>query len=171
MLLSTHMRIHELVMRKSRNDQRLRQLNIQLNDLQRYAEHIADGKISLFEMIKTPASMFNRQLVFNNYSLRYSAHKAEVEVSALTQNPYYNSFIAQNPQYQQYYTDMMRRNFYAEAQKEFAQYERERLHEQEGQIKGEKDCIKVDNEAIKAEIDDLRKERSEEIKQTFSSQA
>ena len=177
MLLSGHIRLRELIMRKSQNDQRLRQLNIELEDLKRYAEHIADGNISLWEMMKTPTSMFNRQMLFLNTSSVFCDISANNQMYAMMANPNYQRYMMNqmqnnpDPMFQDTYNGMMYNNFYQEAQKEFARYETELLHEKEGAIRAEKDSLIVDNEAIAVEAKELKEKRKEEIQQTFSSQA
>ena len=177
MLLSNHIRIRELIQTRSKNQQRLRQLNIELNDLKRYAEHIADGKISIWEMMKTPTSMFNRQMLYMSTASVFAQQSAMNQMNMMTINPNYQQFMMnqqmQNatPEMQEAYQKMMYQNFYEEAEKQFARYETELLHEKEGQIMAEKDSLTVENEAIEAEIKGLREQRKQEIEQTFSSQA
>ena len=174
MLISNHMRIHELIMRKSRNDQRLRQLQISLNELQRYAEHIADAKINLLELVSIPSSMFNRQLTYQQFAMDFASQYADTSIFNMTNTEAYAKYLQEHPEFaanQGAYEAQMYNNYYEEGLKAFRDHERELIHEQEGALKSEKDCLLVDNEAIKTEVEDLKKQRSEEIKSTFSSQA
>ena len=86
------MRIHELIMRKSRNDQRLRQLQISLSELQRYAEHIADAKINLLELVSIPSSMFNRQLTYQQFAMDFANQYADTSIFNMTNTEAYNKY-------------------------------------------------------------------------------
>ena len=162
------MRLRELVMRRSQNQTRLRQLNIELMNLKRYVENIADGKISLFEMMNTPTSMFGRQLQFMQYSSIFCEQSAINQLGYMRQQQGYNQLIAQNPQYAQAYEQMMYQNCYKEAQTQFAHYEQNLLHQKEGEINGEKDSLETENLAIEAEMKEIKEQRKNEIQQFFS---
>lgn len=168
------MRYHELVMRKSKNDQRLRQLQISLNELLKYAEHIADGKINIFELVSVPSSMFNRQITYQQFAIEYANQYADNSVFQMTSTEAYNKYLAEHPEFaanQGLYEFQMRNNYYEEGLKAFRDYERELIHEQEGVLNAEKDCLTIENQAITAEMEGLQKERPEEIKRTFSTNA
>ena len=167
MLLSNHMRIRELVMRRSQNQTRLRQLNIELMNLKRYVENIADGKITPIDMMNAPTSMFNRQLNFMQYSSIFCQQSALNQLGYMRGQPGYQQMIAQNPQNAQAYEEMLYSNFYKEAQQQFAHYEQNLLHQKEGEICGEKDALETENLAIEAEMKELKEQRKNEIQQFF----
>lgn len=174
MLLTNHMRISELIQRKCEIQNKLREAKVYLNELKRYAECIADGKVSIFDMLNTPTSMFPRIMMYNQYSARYCKDSADFQLNELVHSPYYNNVMTLQPNFAQnqgVYQEMMRQSFYQEAQKQFAKYEAQLLHEKETEASERSDSLKTELEAINAELEGLKKERSEEIKQVFSTQA
>ena len=51
----------DIMQRKSDLNYRLMNLTRKLEDLQQYAANIADGSVSMSDMMNTPGSMFGRQ--------------------------------------------------------------------------------------------------------------
>ena len=47
---------------------RLMEITRKLSDLQQYASNIADGSVSMSDMMNTPSSMFGRQLMYMQYA-------------------------------------------------------------------------------------------------------
>ena len=55
--------------RKNDLNYRLMNLTRKLSDLQQYAANIGDGSVSMSDMMNTPGSMFNRQLMLMRHCL------------------------------------------------------------------------------------------------------
>ena len=55
---------------RQRNDIQYRLMNLtrKLSDLQQYASNIADGSVSMSDMMNTPSSMFGRQMMYMQYA-------------------------------------------------------------------------------------------------------
>ena len=49
---------------------RLMNLTRKLSDLQQYAANVADGSVSMSDMMNTPSSMFGRQMMYMQYHPR-----------------------------------------------------------------------------------------------------
>jgi len=173
MLLSNHMRISQLIQRRSECQSKLRRMNVEITDLKRYAEHIADGKVSLFEMFRTPTSMFNRQMMFMQTSSIFCQQSATNQMNYMMAQPNYQQMIMQqsqqNPQAQQAYMAMMYENFYNEAQKQFAQYEAELLHDKESEMEQERTSVQTELEMIDAELKQLREQRKQDVQELYSA--
>ena len=58
----------DILSRKNDLNYRLMNLTRKLSDLQQYSANIGDGSVSMSDMMNTPGSMFNRQLMFMQYS-------------------------------------------------------------------------------------------------------
>lgn len=58
----------EIIRQKSELNYKLMTMNQKIHDLQQYASNIADGSVSMSDMMNTPGSMFNRQLMFMTYA-------------------------------------------------------------------------------------------------------
>ena len=56
-------RKHDLTSRIYRYQARLQELTRKLSDMQQYAANIADGNVSMSDMMNTPSSMFGSKLL------------------------------------------------------------------------------------------------------------
>jgi len=172
MILSSSWRISQLIQRRSDRKHRLQVVNMELNDLKTYGQNIADGGISIGEMMKTPTSMYSRQLVYMNNAAQYCQTSANFQMQQLMNTPYYQSMMAaQDPQIQQAYQAMMQQSFYKQAQQEFSKYEANMIHEKETAMEEEKQSIKEEIEAIEGELQAERQEVSQSIKDFFGGRA
>lgn len=171
MILSGSWRISQLIQRRSDYNHRLQTLNMELQDLKRYGESIADGGISIGEMMKTPTSMFNRQLIYMNRASEFSQLSASNQMNALMNTPYYQQMMAKypDPQVQQSYKAMMYKSFYQQAQNQFSKYEASMIHEKERAMEEEQQTLKEDLEAIKSEIEGLKQNVSQDIQSFFKT--
>ena len=167
MLLTGRLRLRQLVRERNDKQYRLMQMNREISDLQKYAQNIADGKITMNEMFNTPVSVFNRQLMFMNMSAQYSQMSAFNMMNMMQTNPFYQQMMAQsqNAMYQQAYQSMMYNNFYTQGQKQFAQYEADLLKEKQTLLQEERDSIKLDIAAIEAEMKDVKELTKQETQE------
>ena len=156
MLLVGQWRLTQLIQQRSRKNDRLRELTMELTDLKSYATNIADGKLSMNEMASCPTSMFNRQMQYMMASSQYCQMAAQNQMTQLTSNPLYQQMMvqSQNAQMQAEYQKMMYRSFYKQAQEQFAKYEAKLLNEKETEMQKEKTSLETElamiNEEIKA---------------------
>ena len=58
----------DITRQKSDLNYRLMQLTQKLSDLQQYAANIADGSVSMSDMLNTPGTMFGRQMMYMQYA-------------------------------------------------------------------------------------------------------
>ena len=154
MLLTGSWRLGQLIQQRIQKNYRLMQLNMEINDLRAYSTNIADGALSMNEMFSTPHSMFSRQMQYMNASSQYCQMSAQYQMQQLSSNPMYQNMMAQsqNAQVQQAYQMMMYRNFYKQAQQQFAKYETQLLNEKEKEMAKEKLSLETDIAAIEEEI-------------------
>ena len=132
MILSSSWRISQLIQRRSDRKHRLQVVNMELNDLKTYGQNIADGGITIGEMMKTPTSMYTRQLFYMNNAAQYCQMNANMQMQQLMNTPYYQSMMAQqDPQVQQAYQQMLQQSFYKQAQQQFSKYEANLINEKE----------------------------------------
>lgn len=130
------------------------QLNMELEDLKSYGTNIADGQLSLAEMMSAPGSMFNRQMQYMMASSQYAQMSAQNQMNQLSSNPMYQQMMAQsqNAQLQQAYQMMMYKSFYKQAQEQFAKYEAKLLNEKEKEMSKEKVSLETELAMIEEEI-------------------
>lgn len=154
MLLVGQWRLTELISAKNRKNYRLMQLNMELQDLKSYGTNIADGGLSLSEMMSAPSSMFQRQMQYMMASSQYCQMSAQNQMAQMASNPMYQQMMAQsqNAQLQQQYQMMMYRSFYKQAQEQFAKYEAKLLNEKEKEMSKEKLALETELAMIEEEI-------------------
>ena len=172
MYLTSRLRINDLIKRKADYEKQRRQLDNQINDLKTYATAIADGGISIAELMKMPSSMYNRTLTFMNASMQYCQNSSMFQMSQLASQPYYqNQMTQQTPDVQQSYRNMMQMSFYNQAKGQFAKYEESLLHEKEKALQQERDDLNSNLELCKAELDNVRQESKEGLQDIFGGKA
>lgn len=154
MLLIGQWRIFQLIRERSDKNYRLMQLTREMTELKTYGENIADGSLSLHEMMNTPSSMFARQMLYMNMSAQYCQMSAANQMSQMTSSPFYQNMMAQSQdaQIQQAYQEMMYRSFYKQAQQQFAKYEAKLLNEKEQEMAREKQTLETELAMIDEEL-------------------
>ncbi len=154
MLLVGSWRLTDLIQQKSRKNFRLTKISMELTDLKSYATNIADGALSLPEMMSCPGSMFGRQMQYMMASSQYSQMVAQNQMTQMMSNPMYQQMMSQSQdaQVQQAYQAMMYKSFYKQAQQEFAKREAALLNEKEKEMLKEKTSLENELAMIEAEI-------------------
>lgn len=154
MLLVGSWRLTDLIQQKTRKNFRLTKISMELTDLKNYATNIADGSLSLSEMMSCPGSMFSRQMQYMMASSQYAQMSAQNQMTQMMANPMYQQMMSQSQdaQVQQAYQEMMYRSFYKQAQQEFAKQEAKLLNEKEQEIAKEKTSLENELAMIEAEI-------------------
>ena len=119
--------------RKSDLNYRLMELTRKLSDLQQYAANIADGSISMSDMMNTPSSMFGRQLMFMQYAHNGSLFGAQQKFAMM--QPVIAMQMQQiQPGMQQMYQNWIFKNLYDQERERMGKQEAKLLNEQEKQI-------------------------------------
>lgn len=169
MILAGSWRIRQLIQQRSDRKYRLQKLNIELNDLKSYGQNIADGGISIGEMMRTPTSMYTRQLNYMNWAAQYSETNATNQMQQLMATPYYQNMMAQqtDPNVQQSYQKMLYESFYKQAQAQFSKYEVSLIHEKERAMEEERQTIQEEISAIEGEMSKAKEEVSKGIQDFF----
>ena len=73
----------QILRQKNDLNYRLMQLNQKLEDLQQYASNIADGSVSMSDMMNTPASMFGRTMMYMTYSHNGALQNAQQQMQQM----------------------------------------------------------------------------------------
>ncbi len=169
-ILASSWRISQLIQQKSEYQHRLHMITTELNDLKRYGENIADGCISIGEILRTPTSMYRRNMAYLTYADAYSQNAANIQMDELTRSPYYIEMMrGQTAEAQQYYAQMMSQQFKKAAAQQFAKYEAAMIHEKEAALEQEQETTKEDLETIKNQLASLRQENKESINDFFGN--
>lgn len=113
------------------------QLSKKILDLQQYAANIADGSVSMYDMMNTPASMFNRQLMFSAYSHNMAMAGAQQNFTMM--GPMINMQMQQmDPNAQAMYQRWIFNNLYQQQKERINKVEQKLLNKQETEIQQEK---------------------------------
>ena len=128
----------EINRQKSDLNFRLMQLTRKLSDLQQYAANIADGSVSMSDMMNTPSSMFGRQLMYMQYAHNGALFKAKKKMGMMA--PILSMQMQQmpDPNMQAMYQQWIFRNLYNQERERMGKQEEKLLNEQEKRIQAEK---------------------------------
>ncbi|MFI3299851.1 MAG: hypothetical protein R3Y28_00375 [Candidatus Gastranaerophilales bacterium] len=139
-------------------------LTNKLEDLQTYSTNIADGTISTSDMMNTPASMFNRQMMYMTYSHNGSIMGAQQKYTMM--QPQIQMQMQQiDPNAQAQYQQWVFQNLYQQERERMAQMETKLLNEQEKEIQKEKAQIETRLKLLDQEYQSCKDAESAAIEQ------
>ncbi len=145
MYLSAILKRNELTMKIADYQQQLTDIEEQLSDLQSYAGCIADGGVTIGELMNTPTSMYNRYITFMNTSQAYSQMTAGNQLQQLIGSSQYQQLMMQqsggNPQIELWYRNAAYQKFFEQAQSSFVRYEKNLLHQKEKTLMQRKNAL------------------------------
>ena len=168
MYLVARAQISQLIRQKSELEIRRKKIMEEINELKSYASSIADGSVSIGELMKTPSSMYNRQLTYMNYSSQYCQTSAQNQLQYLMSQPYYQQMMSQyDPSVKQSYEAMMYQSFYKQSQNQFAKYEADLLHEKEKLLETEKEDVSNNLETCKKALEMYRQQAKEGLEEIY----
>ena len=141
----------DIMHQKSDLNYRLMEITRKLSDLQQYAANIADGSVSMSDMMNTPGSMFGRQLMYMNYAHNAAILGAQQQMGML--GPQLQMQMSQmgDPQYQQMYQNWVFKSLYDQQRQMIGKQEQKLLNEQEKQIQAEKQKIETQLQLLEQE--------------------
>ena len=123
----------KLQLNHQRNDlqYRLLELTKKLSDMQQYSANIADGSVSMSDMMNTPGSMFGRQMMYMQYAHNNALMSAQQNMAMM--QPMIATQMQQmpNPQYQAMYQQWIFKSLYTQAREQVGKQEAKLLNEQE----------------------------------------
>jgi hypothetical protein len=173
MYLSAILKRNEMTQKIADYEQQLKEINEELEDLRSYAANIADGGVTIGELMTTPTSMYNRHITFMNTSQQYSQMTAASQLQLLISQPQYQQLMMQqsggNPQVELWYRNAAYQKFYEQAQGKFVKFEQKLLHEKEKALIQKQEALKGSLESCKAQKDTYAKEAQEGLKERFSA--
>lgn len=133
----------DIMRRKSDLNYRLMNLTRKLSDLQQYAANIADGSVSMHDMMNTPGSMFGRQLMYMQYAHNGAIFGAQQKMAMMQPQIMAQMQQMPNPAYQQMYQQWIFKSLYDQERERMGKQEQKLLNEQEKQIQAEKAKIET----------------------------
>lgn len=150
--------------RKSDLNYRLMELTRKLSDLQQYAANIADGSISMSDMMNTPSSMFGRQLMFMQYAHNGSLFGAQQKF-AMMQPVIAMQMQQMQPGMQQMYQNWIFKNLYDQERERMGKQEAKLLNEQEKQIQAEKMKLETQLKLLDQELEACKQGEDKSVEQ------
>lgn len=148
----------QILRQKSDLNFRIMQLSQKLRDLQQYAANIADGSVSVSDMMNTPASMFNRTLMYMTYAHNGSLMNAQQQMQQMMSLPQIQAQMQQisDPNQQMMYQNWIFENLYKQQREQFGKVEAKLLNEQEKEIEQEKAKLETQLKMIDAEYESVK---------------
>lgn len=147
-------RKQDIIRRKSDLEYKVLQLSEKLRNLQSYASSIADGSVSMNDLMNSPASLFGRMTMFMMSSHQASVAGAQQKYGMMTAMPGAIPQM-QNPQMQQQYSHMLFNNLYEQERERFAKIEEKVLNEQEKQITSEREKLQDQLKMMEKELESV----------------
>lgn len=165
-LLMLHRRRLSIIHQKYAINARLNEMNQKLQDLQQYAANIADGSVSISDMANTPASMFNRTMMFMTYAHNGALMAANNNVQQFMMLPNVQAQMAQmqDPNQQQMYQQWIFKNLYQQEREKVAKQEGKLLNEQEKEMQKEKAKLETQLKMLEAELEGVQQGEKDSIK-------
>ena len=150
--------------RKSDLNYRLMELTRKLSDLQQYAANIADGSVSMSDMMNTPSSMFGRQLMYMQYAHNGSLFGAQQKF-AMMQPVIAMQMQQMQPGMQQMYQNWIFKNLYDQERERMGKQEAKLLNEQEKQIQAEKLKLETQLKLLDQELEACKQGEDKSVEQ------
>lgn len=157
-------RVHDLMHQKNNAEYRLTRITKKLRDVQQYAATIANGGISIGDLLNSPGSMLGRTMNYlgfaHNSALAYMNQNAPY-----MQQMYMNQMgQGQNAQQQQQMQEYIMRQLYQQGRERAMQVETRNLKLEEDRITQEKEKTQTLLTEIEAELKAAREARDQGIK-------
>ncbi len=157
-------RVHDLIYRKSNIEYRLTKLTRKLRDIQQYSATIANGGISIGDLLNSPGSMMGRTMAYLGF-----AHNSAI--AYMNQNAPYMQQIymqqmgqQQSAQQQQMMQQYIMKQLYTQGRDRAMQIETKNLKMEEDRIAQEKEKLETLGKEIDAELKAAKEARDQGIK-------
>lgn len=141
----------DIIHRKNDLNYRLMELTRKLSDLQQYSANIADGSVSMHDMMNTPGSMFGRQMMFMNYAHNAALFGAQQNMAYMQPQIQMQMQQMQDPNQQMMYQNWIFQSLYKQQREQVAKQEAKLLNAQEKEIEAEKQKIQTQLQLLEQE--------------------
>jgi len=164
-LLIFSYRHQSIICRKSEINQKLLDLRKRQMDLQSYSASIADGTVSMNDLMDAPASMFMRMNNFMQYSHQQSMMGAQQNIGGMLAMFQASGGMANlNPQMQQQYQQMIFKNLYDKERERFSRQEEKVLNVEDKKIEQQIAQLNTQLQMLEAEEKNVSQAESESAK-------
>ncbi len=155
----------DIMHRKNDLNYRLMNLTRKLSDLQQYAANIADGSVSMSDMMNTPSSMFGRQMMYMQYAHNGALFGAQQKMAMMQPQIAMQMQQMQDPNYQAMYQQWIFKSLYDQERERMGKQETKLLNEQEKQIQAEKAKLETQLKLLDQELDACKQGEDAAVKQ------
>ena len=148
-------RKHDLTSRIYDYQARLQEITRKISDLQQYAANIADGNVSMYDMMNTPSSLFGRSMMYMQYSHNMAVQNAQMNFMSM--QPMLAQQMAQmDPNAQMMYQQWVQQSLYKQERERFAKQEAKLLNQQEKELVQEKQKIETALKMAETELESTK---------------
>ena len=147
-------------------EMKMTKLRQKLFKLQQYASQIADGSVSLKDMMNAPAGFTGRQLMYMQYAHMFAMNNAQIQMQQ-AMPMMQMQMAAMDPQTQQVMTNNMFQSFYKQQREVAKQQEVALLNEQEEEINQEMEQLKAQKAMIDQALEGAKQGRDKSIQSFF----
>jgi hypothetical protein len=151
--------------RKNDLNYRLMNLTRKLSDMQQYAANIADGSVSMSDMMNTPSSMFGRQMMYMQYAHNGALFGAQQKMAMMQPQIAMQMQQMQDPNYQAMYQQWIFKSLYDQERERMGKQETKLLNEQEKQIQAEKAKLETQLKLLDQELEACKQGEDAAVKQ------
>ena len=155
----------DIMHRKNDLNYRLMNLTRKLSDMQQYAANIADGSVSMSDMMNTPSSMFGRQMMYMQYAHNGALFGAQQKMAMMQPQIAMQMQQMQDPNYQAMYQQWIFKSFYDQERERMGKQETKLLNEQEKQIQAEKAKLETQLKLLDQELEACKQGEDAAVKQ------
>ncbi len=155
----------DIMHRKNDLNYRLMNLTRKLSDMQQYAANIADGSVSMSDMMNTPSSMFGRQMMYMQYAHNGALFGAQQKMSMMQPQIAMQMQQMQDPNYQAMYQQWIFKSLYDQERERMGKQETKLLNEQEKQIQAEKAKLETQLKLLDQELEACKQGEDAAVKQ------
>ena len=155
----------DIMHRKNDLNYRLMNLTRKLSDMQQYAANIADGSVSMSDMMNTPSSMFGRQMMYMQYAHNGALFGAQQKMAMMQPQIAMQMQQMQDPNYQALYQQWIFKSLYDQERERMGKQETKLLNEQEKQIQAEKAKLETQLKLLDQELEACKQGEDAAVKQ------
>ena len=155
----------DIMHRKNDLNYRLMNLTRKLSDMQQYAANIADGSVSMSDMMNTPSSMFGRQMMYMQYAHNGALFGAQQKMAMMQPQIAMQMQQMQDPNYQVMYQQWIFKSLYDQERERMGKQETKLLNEQEKQIQAEKAKLETQLKLLDQELEACKQGEDAAVKQ------
>ena len=131
--------------------------------MQQYAANIADGSVSMYDMMNTPSSMFGRTMMYMSYSHNMAVQNAQMNFMQM-QPMIAQQIMQMDPNSQMMYQQWIQQSLYKQERERMAKIEAKLLNQQEKEMMQEKTKIEAQLKMIEQELESVKQAEEAGIK-------